>query len=164
MKQIISYIQEKLKISSKSKINNINFTDEELRKDYDEVEWAMTKVEKQAFAKKYEIQTNKYRDIQLVILDKLRENRQNKKKFDKDDITDFNRFDIKDKEYTDYLDQEPIEFVETLFEYYESEVKKRNLLKWANVNQRNIGYSISFADKYLLKKYNILKTYIENSK
>ena len=165
MKSIINYIVEKLKINSQSKINQNNFTDEELRNDYDEVENAMTKVEKQAFAQKYGIQSNKYRDIQLVILDRLRENRQDKKKFDKDDITDFNRFDIKDKEYIDYLDQEPIEFVETLFEYYEDQAKKRNLLKWANVvNQRNIGYRISFADKYLLKKYNTLKTYLENAK
>jgi len=152
MKSIINYIVEKLKISSKSKINNYNFTDEELRKDYNNVEYAITKAEKQAFAQKYEIQTNKYRDIQLVILDK-------------DDITDFNRFDIKDKEYIDYLDQEPIEFVETLFEYYEDQAKKRNILKWAGfVNQRNIGYKISIADKYLLKKYNTLKTYLENHK
>ena len=66
MKSIINYIVEKLKISSKSKINNYNFTDEELRKDYNDVEYAITKAEKQAFAQKYEIQ--KRISIMLEIL------------------------------------------------------------------------------------------------
>ena len=62
-----SFMLEKLKINSQSQINTKqSFTDEELMKDYNEVSGAYTKAEKQEFAIKYDIVTNKIREIQIV--------------------------------------------------------------------------------------------------
>ena len=66
MKNLYNIIFEKLIINANSKKKQ--YTPEELRKDYNDVEWAMTKAEKQLFAKKYDVNSNKYKDIQYKIL------------------------------------------------------------------------------------------------
>ena len=161
MKNLITFIQEGLKIGKDWKHTKVKFTDDELRKDYESVEWAMTKNEKKVFADKYNITTNKFRDIQVVILNILRENRQDKNKFDNFDVTDFLRFNIKEKEYVDYLDKEPIEFVKTLYEHYKNIASKRKILGWADlVNTRDSSYRLSIADKNILRHYNKIKKYL----
>ena len=156
MNNLINYITEALKIGSKSKVNQKgNFTDEELRSDYNEVAGAYTKAEKDEFKLKYGVNTNKIRDIQLVILDYLRDNRQNKKEFNRDDFTDMMRYDLPERyeKLEEYLDKEPIEFVEFLLKTYEDIIKHKHI---SLLNPRSI------ADKHTVKRYNYLKKYLEN--
>ena len=160
MKSINKYIQEKYLIDDNysSKV----YTDEELRQDYDKLGGWLTKTEKQVYAQKYGINSNKAREIQIAILNELRNNRQNKKEFTDEDLRNFTRYDIKEKEYEKYLDQEPIEFVYALFKKYETTCKKRNLIRYISVmNQRDWNYRMSISDKYSLKKYVQLKKYLE---
>jgi len=159
MKKINQYIIEKLKLTQ----NKNKFTDEELRNDYDEVGGAYTKAEKQVYADKYGLKTNKIRDIQIEILNLLRENRQNKKEYDINDVYDFIRYDIPERKYVDYLEDEPLDFVYTIYKYYKEKCEKNKLLQYQYlVNSRNMGYSISVADQNLLKKYVKLKDFLKN--
>ena len=156
MKNLQSIIQEKLRLGKDTNFRaKSSFTDEELRKDYEDVEHALTKAEKQVYAEKYGIFSNKFRDIQLEILDLLRQNRQSKKTFDAADVLDFIRFDIKERDYLDYLDKEPIEFIKRLVEYYQFVLNKYN------VNLRTYSLSsLSSAARFALKKYNQLRSYL----
>lgn len=151
MKHIESFITEKLRINKNIKLDT--FTDEELRNDYHEIKGAYLKAEKQKLAEKYDSESLKIRDIELIILDKLRDNRHKKTTYDEEDFNDFVRLDPPDRKLKEYLDKEPIEFVEYLYKRYESIVKKRNLFKYKNM---------SIADKHILKLYEIYKSYLHN--
>lgn len=166
MININNFIQEKLKINSKSQVNTKQtFTDEELRHDYTAVNGAYTKAEKQEYAHKYDIDSNKFREIQLVILDKLRENRHNKKEYDKNDAHDFYRFDIPDtyKKSKEFFDKEPIEFIEYLKSYFENE---SSAFRNAREMFRRFGRmsSISIANRHQLNMYNNVIKYLEENK
>lgn len=161
MKNLYNIIFEKLIINANSKKKQYN--PEELRKDYHDVEWAMTKAEKQVFAQKYGVNSNKYKDIQYQILLLLRELRQNKKEFDQKDINDFYRFDWKEKEFFDYLNAEPIDFIKYIFQMLEENLKKKGIFKWVGIlNKRNFNYHISYADKNLLDRYEKIKKYLQD--
>ena len=148
MKNIDSFIQERLVINSKS--NSLAFTDEEMRDDYDTIRYAYTKAEKQKIASKYGINSNKIREIELAILDELRENRQHKKEYTNSDINDFLRYDVPDRydSFAKYLDKEPKEFVEKILEYFEDRAKKINI------------HRMSINDKYVLRRVENLKKYL----
>lgn len=166
MININNFIQEKLKINSKSQVNTKQtFTDEELRHDYTAVNGTYTKAEKQEYAHKYDIDSNKFREIQLVILDKLRENRHNKKEYDKNDAHDFYRFDIPDtyKKSKEFFDKEPIEFIEYLKSYFENESEH---FKRARQSLRRLSSfsRISIADRHQLTMYNNVIKYLEENK
>lgn len=154
MKNLKEKILEKLTITANSKINQEKiFTDEELRNDYSEVGGAYTKAEKQVFCNKYHVNSNKIREIQIVILDKLRENRQTKKEFTQDDVHDFLRYDLPEKyeKFVDYLDKEPKEFVEYILESYKDIIKRNRIVIYA---------PRSIADKHTIKRYEQLKKYL----
>ena len=124
MKYIVNYINEGIKIGSNTKVNNFNYSDEEMRKDYNDVSNCYTKAEKQKYARKYGVNSNKFREIQLVILDFLRKNRFKKKDYDVNDVRDFYRIDIPDTPYRkskDFFDKEPIEFIEYFKSFFENE-------------------------------------------
>ena len=118
MLNITNFIFEKLKINSQSKINNTNFTDEELMSDYILLIKSYSIKEKQQLAEKYRCSSLNAKNIQSAILDELRENRQSKTEFTKNDIIYFLRYDIPENRFITYLKQEPKEFVEYLLEYY----------------------------------------------
>lgn len=156
MEQISNFIIEALKIGAQSTVNNKGkkFTDEELRDDYERVGGAFSKSDKKPFMDKYATNINKIRDIQLVILDLLRENRHKKKEFDDKDVIYFRRFDIPWGRYEkakEYLDKEPKEFLEYAFDYYFKKAKK--------INAKGI-YGRSIADKYTMNIYNSIKKYL----
>ena len=164
MKNIINYIFEhfensKFSIIEKLKINsntgNFDYSDKELMDDYNTVAMTYTKSEKQEIASKYGVAVIKIRDIQLAI---LRENRKNKKEFTKDDVINFLRYDIPDtyNKFEKYLDQEPIEFVEYLLQYYEDKINKDPRIK----KYRYYPQALSYADRHLLKVYDNLKKFI----
>lgn len=150
MKQLNDYIIEKFKINSNT-VNNNDFKDEELMDDYETVNMAFSKSEKKPFMDKYGVEINKIKDIQLDILNRLRENRQKKKEFNDEDVKFFMRFDIPWGKYDkakEYLDKEPRDFLEYVLEYYEKKTKKIHPTRQ------------SIADKYTLKIYNSLKKYL----
>ena len=144
-----NYIIEKLVINKNiGKVNK--FTDEELESDYNTVLNAITKNEKKAIADKYGVNIYKIRDIQIEILNILRENRKNKKEFTSNDLQNFFRYDIPDRydKFKKYLEEESIEFVEWLFERYKNKVSKINT-----------AYR-SYADNHVIRVYNNLKRYL----
>ena len=79
MRNLNQFIIERLKINKDTKVNHYKFSDEELMKDYDEIAYAYTKAEKMPIAKKYGVTSIRIKDIQQVILTKLRDNRHIKK-------------------------------------------------------------------------------------
>ncbi len=156
MKTITNYIFEKFRIGKDTEIKDDTFSVEELRKDYSEVGGAYTKAEKDEFKLKYGVDSNKIRNIQLVILDHLRALRHQKKKFDKNDFIDFIRFDLTSDKYENwksYLEQEPDEFVEFLLDYYKRE-------KIARINTDLPPSRLSYADRSVLRIFNNLKKYL----
>ncbi len=137
------------------------FTREELRKDYDAVEWA-DGVEKKTLAAKYVVQSLKKADIQKEILNQLREARKTAASFDIEDVRDFFRLEPGILKIKDYLKDESIEFVKYLKEHEEEYLKKHKLDKW-------IGFPISssiplsYADKDKLKRYAKITEYLEEA-
>ena len=167
MININNFIQEKLKINSKSKVNTKQtFTDEELRNDYKEVKNAFSKSEKIPFMQKYDVDANKIEVICQKILELLRENRHNKKDYNKDDAIDFYRMNIPDTPYRkskEYFEKEPIEFIEYLKSYFENE---SSAFRNAREMFRRFGRmsSISIANRHQLNMYNNVIKYLEENK
>ena len=153
MKNLKDIISEKLIINKNIKVKEKEFTDEELRDDYEEVSGAYTKAEKEPFKDKYGVNSNKFRDIQLVILDHLRENRKKKKDFTADDFRDFIRLEPSERyeKFAELLDKEPKEFVEFLLKTYKRIIKRNNINIW---NPRSI------ADKSRVKRLQNLQKYL----
>ena len=166
MININNFIQEKLKINSKSQVNTKQtFTDEELRNDYQEVKNAFSKSEKLPFMQKYDVDANKIEVICQKILELLRENRHNKKEYDEKDVHSFYRMNIPDTPYKkskEFFDKEPIEFIEYLKSYFENESEH---FKRARQSLRRFGqYSrISAADRHQLTMYNNVIKYLEEN-
>lgn len=149
MKNIDNFINEKLKLNQN--IKDQTFTDEELMDDYESVTNSFSKSDKKPYMDKYACDINKIRDIQLVILDLLRENRQKRKDFNDKDVRYFLRYDIPWGRYEkakEYMDKEPKEFIEYVLKYYEPKAKKIH------------PFRQSIADKYTLRIYNSLKKYL----
>lgn len=157
MKTINNFIIEKLKLTSQSKLKEMTFTDEELRKDYFEVSRAITKAEKEAIANKYMVNVLKIRDIQLVILDFLRKNRNNKTEFTEEDIFNFSLLDPPDgnyNKYVKYLEQESDEFLKYMLQYY------INKAAHIGVRRRTANIGLSSNDRRILKIVDSLKKYL----
>ena len=159
MKTINSYIFEKLKLTNQSKLKEITFTDEELRKDYQTVRYhVVTKKEKEVYAKKYNCNSLKIADIQLVIAEYSRKNRNNKSEFTEEDIWDFFRLNPPDGVYAKfktYLEQEQDIFLEYMLKYY------INKIVTINKRRRQNGYGYSYADKRIIRIIDFLKTYLK---
>lgn len=151
MIKLQDYIQEKLQLNDKSKIKTLGpFTDEELMDDYSEVGGAYTKAEKEKFAMKYGINTNKIREIQIVILNYLRDNRQKKKEFEITDFQNFTRYDLPEKyeKLEEYLDQETEEFLKFVLHKY------KEMAELFRFNARSI------ADRHVMKRISQLEKYL----
>lgn len=154
MKNLIEFIKEGLKITSNTKVNDFDYTEEELRNDYEEVSMAYTKAEKQKFANKYGIQSNKILEIQQKIVEILRDNRQEKKKFDIEDFKDFVKLNLPERydKLKEYFDKEPKEFLDFLYNYYDQKT----------IRIRNYAPSrLSSHDRYQIKRYNQIKKYLQ---
>jgi hypothetical protein len=153
MKQIIEFINEKLIINKNIKVNEKEFTDDELRKDYNLIDSNITKEKKKEFKEKYNVDSNSLNEIQRVILDRLRDNRHNKREYDRNDFRDILRYNLPGEydELVEYLNKEPKEFVKFLLKIYENIIKHNNI---------NINAPRSIADKCRVKRYNYLKKYL----
>lgn len=156
MKNLTKHIQEALKIGKDFKYDGIAFTDNELRDDYKKVDQCIYKKEKQEYADKYNVSSVKIKDIQLAILDILKKNRQKKDKFDDDDVLDFIRLNIPEKNWPEYFDEEPIEFIQTLFDFFEFKYRVRHIS-----SLKKLRRSLSSDEKLLDRRYNIIKSYLD---
>lgn len=151
MIKLQDYIQEKLQLNDKSKIKTLGpFTDKELMDDYNEVKGAYTKAEKEKFAMKYGINTNKIREIQIVILNYLRDNRQKKKEFEITDFQNFTKYDLPEKyeKLKEYLDKETEEFLKFVLHKY------KELFDISRYNERSI------AGRHVMKRISQLEKYL----
>ena len=125
---------------------------EELRKDYEDASYVTGK-EKKDLVAKYNVGSNKAKDIKYAILVKLQELRKNKKEFDENDLRDFSRMSDSDTQYFAELKKENDDFVKFLLETYEKDLKsKRDLFKYVNMTSFS-GYSFSSAEKWQIKRY-----------
>ena len=157
MKYLKNFITEKLVINANSKIKE--YSDEELMNDYKEVWGATTKQEKKDIADKYGVTILKIRDIQLHILEILRQNRFKKKEFTREDIINFFHFEPPEREFEEYLKKEPKEFVQYLLDYYEDYTKQiRNKVRLSGRLS-----SLSIADRSKLRTYNKIKDFMEKN-
>lgn len=156
MKYLKNFITEKLVINANSKIKE--YSDEELMNDYEAVWWATTKAEKKEIADKYGITILKIRDIQLGILEILRQNRQKKKEFNEKDVQFFYKFDIPEKQFEEYLKQEPKEFVKYLLT--KAEEKSKPIQNKLIHRGRS---ALSIADRYTLKRYEKIKKFVDDN-
>ena len=154
MKNLIEFIQEGLKITSKTKVNDFDYTEDEMRHDYKIVSGAYEKAEKQFYATKYGIQSNKIHEIGVRIAEFLRDNRHKKKKFDELDFSDFYHLGIPEKydKLKEYLDKEPKEFLDFLYEHYD---------KMTTKTRYRAPSSISINDRHQIKRYNQIKKYLQ---
>jgi len=125
---------------------------EELRKDYEDASYVTGK-EKKDLVAKYNVGSNKAKDIKYAILVKLQELRKNKESFDKDDINDFSQMSESDTQYYEELKKENDAFVKFLLDDFEKRLKsKGDLFKWVNLTSFS-GLSFSSAEKWLIKRY-----------
>lgn len=153
MKQITNYIKEGLKIGSNTKVNQRgSFTDEELRDDYEKAKEAYTKIEKDELKEKYGINTNKIRDIQIEILDYLRDNRNKKNQFDDKDIIDFIRYELPTRyeKIEEYFKQESENFLKYVLTFYRKKARRIN----SNPSHQSPN------DKYVLQRIKALEKYL----
>lgn len=154
MKNLVGFIKEGLKITSNTKVNDFDYTEEEMRDDYRELFWSTKNTDKQFYGNKYGIQSNKIHEIKIRIAELLRENRHKKKKFDKSDFADFIYLDIPSEynELKEYFDKEPKEFLDFLYNYYDKKtIRIRNLAP----------SSLSINDRYQIKRYKQIKRYLQ---
>ena len=145
-------VDEKLVFNKHTREKQIS--DEELEKDYQEVDTAYTKAEKKVIADKYNCKDIRIRPIQIAILDKFRENRFNKKEFALEDIHHFWRYDPSEAydKFKLYLEKEPEDFLLYFYNYYVEKCKP--LLN---------KYYKSPSDKRLIKIKNNLKKYLDEN-
>lgn len=135
------------------------FTREELRKDYNSVEWADS-AEKKTLADKYGVQSLKKSDIQKEILNQLREARKTAVSFDIEDVRDFFRLEPGILKIKDYLKDESVRFVKYLKGHEEEYLKKHKLDKWIGSSVSS-NVPLSYADKDKLKRYAKITEYLE---
>lgn len=129
--------------------------------DYEKSEYVSGN-EKKQLAEKYGC-SNKIKDIQKAILLKMRDERHTRKEFNDKDITYFSRLDFPERDFVKYLSEEPIEFVRFYADFYLNKLKAKKLDRM--VGQKLNGYNSSIADRFMIKRYEAILTYLtENDK
>jgi hypothetical protein len=132
-------------------------------KDYENADSA-TGNEKKALASEYGT-GNKIKDIQKAILLKMRDERHNRKEYTNDDLIYFHRLDFPDRDREKYYAEEPIEFIRFVADKYLEDLKKRKLDKYIGLKSFGGGYSFSASQKYMIKRYQAILSYLnENDK
>lgn len=147
MKTINKYIVES--IQSNKRV----FNADELYKDYEAADDA-TGQEKKDLIAKYGINSKRAKDIKNKILLLLRDLRNEKKTFDRQDITDFSRLhDYVTSRMAEGIADETKEFSTYLKDYYFDRLKDRKLENYALATDSLNNYRLSIADKDLIKTY-----------
>lgn len=158
MKSLLQYINEKL------------LSIEEMIEDYNAISDYPDTATKKSIASKYGITSKKSADIQKAILVAIRNERNNRHKYNDDDITWFKRLSDMPSRYKTlctWLDEESLYFVNFMRSYYEEKLKSKkskfgSLFDLKNsAKGRDWNYVMTASDKYLIDTYNNLTQYIE---
>ena len=136
---------------------------EELRNDYKNVgSWEISNAEKKEFAAKYGSPTNKAKDIQKMILLRLKELRKSRTDFTKDDIKDFTELNTNISVYNRFVEaisEEPVEFARFFFECIKNSLEEKGwdkYIKWSPAQIKNCMMGDRFRVESLVKNYNFL--------
>ena len=158
MKSLSQYINEKL------------MSIEEMVEDYNVISDSPDTATKKNIASKYGLVSKKSGDIQKAILVAMRNERNERRKYNNDDIIWFKRLSDMPSRYKNlctWLDNESLEFVNFMRYYYEEKLKSKkskfgSLFDLKNSTKgRDWNYTMTYADKYLIDTYNNLMQYIE---
>lgn len=140
---------------------------EELRNDYKNVgSWEISNAEKKAFAEKYDSSTNKAKDIQKMILLRLKELRKLRTDFTKEDIKDFKELNTNISVYNRFVEaiaEEPVEFTRFFFESVKNSLEEKGwdkYIKWSSAQIKNCMMRDRFKIETLVKNYNFLDKYL----
>ena len=140
---------------------------EELRKDYKNVgSWEISNAEKKELAAKYGSTTNKAKDIQKMILLRLKELRKSRTDFTKDDIKDFMELNTNISVYNRFVEaisEEPVEFARFFFECIKNSLEEKGwdrYIKWSPAQIKNSVMRDRFRVESLVKNYNFLDKYL----
>lgn len=140
---------------------------EELRNDYKNVDsWEISNAEKKELAVKYGSPTNKAKDIQKMILLRLKELRKSRIDFTKEDIKDFKELNTNISVYNRFaeaISEEPMEFARFFFESVKSSLEEKGwdkYIKWTSAQIKNCVMRDRFKVESLVKNYNFLDKYL----
>ena len=140
---------------------------EELRNDYKNVgSWEISNAEKKELAAKYGSPTNKAKDIQKMILLRLKELRKSRTDFTKDDIKDFTELNTNISVYNRFVEaisEEPVEFARFFFECIKNSLEEKGwdkYIKWSPAQIKNSVMRDRFRVESLVKNYNFLDKYL----
>ena len=155
MKNLNTYMTESQSILTK----------EEIRKDYDKIDFCESMKEKLEYASKYGVDSKKKDEIRYAMLLKLRELRKNASQFDEEDWHDFYRL-LPDSlsKLPEYLKEENPKFVTWIQQYYLEHRMKGKLKNWIGMNPgRDANYYLSYADIHTIKFYNKILEFIASN-
>lgn len=152
MKDLDKYILE----------NKLSFS--EMTDDYDAIEYADTKAEKQKIGTKYGCTSVKKADIQNAILNAIRDERNSRDKFTDEDVRWYHRLGMYDlyKKQVELMAKESKEFLVYLKEHYWNYLKKTGIV---DANDKPIwrAFSGSYADKSAYKRYENVVQYLKET-
>lgn len=121
--------------------------------------------EKKALAAKYGIESKKAKEIQNQVLLAMRDERNTRDNFDKDDVKFFYYLNVPEiyAKAVPFYENENPKFIKYLVEYHKQIVNSKNLQnKLCYVNSRDC-YFVSNADKYTMKRYINVKRFVEEN-
>lgn len=121
--------------------------------------------EKKALAAKYGIESKKAKEIQNQVLLAMRDERNTRDNFDKDDVKFFYYLNVPEiyAKAVPFYENENPKFIKYLVEYHKQIVNSKNLQnKLCYVNSRDC-YFVSNADKYIMKRYINVKRFVEEN-
>lgn len=115
---------------------------------------------KKTLAAKYGINTKKAKEIELAILDQLREYRKRATEFDETDMKMFHRYDSSIKKL---IVNEGTSFLLYMKDRYYERLEKRNLIKKLHLTKgRDWNYHMTGADKNMIDSYLAIVAELEN--
>ena len=140
---------------------------EELRNDYKNAgSLEISNTEKKELAAKYGSPTNKFKDIQKMILLRLKELRKSRTDFTKEDIKDFTELNTNISVYNRFVEaiaEEPVEFARFFFESVKNSLEEKGwdkYIKWSSTQIKNCMMRDRFKVENLVKNYNFLDKYL----
>lgn len=140
MKSISTFVNESL----------MSPNEQEMIKDYEILDGADMNTKKK-LASKYGIDSKKAKEIQQVIILKMRDIRKKKHQFNTEDIKWFYRLEIPSRynKAVDFYKEESIDFIEYLKNNEEKKLKERKIFGRSSKDK----YGLSMSDKWMLSRY-----------
>jgi len=158
MKDIKTYLTES---DTTPSVEYAGFSKEDMVADYEAIHNdGYDTTLKKTLAAKYGINTRKAKEIELAILDQLREYRKRATEFDETDMKMFHRYDGSIKKL---VVNEGTPFLFYMKDRYFERLEKRNLIKKIHLTKgRDWNYHMTGADKNMIDGYLAIVAEIEN--